>query len=423
MLDVNFVRENMEAIESKIKERQLSVDLSDFIQLDGDRRRVLLEAEKLRRVRNQTSQEIAELKRDNRDPSKKIQEMRKVARRLKSFNEQIRELNKSIEKILFTLPNIPHSSVPSGVGEGDNVEIKRVGIIPEFSFEAKAHWELGEQLKSLHFDRAAKMTGSRFSVLTGILAHLERALINFMLDIHTQEHGYSEVSPPLLMNYASMWGTGQIPHHEKDIFSLGNSDYYLLTTGEVPLTNLYREESIEEAQLPLSFVACTPCFRREAGSWGKDTRGLIRQHQFYKVQMVKHVRPEDSYDELEVLVSDAERILQLLGLPYRIMMLCTADLSYNATKCYDLEVWVPSQQQYREVSTCCNLEDFQSRRSDIRYQPVDSSKKEFVHTVSGSGLAIGRTMIALLENFQNDDGSVTVPEVLRPYLKNAITLR
>ncbi|MBN2383656.1 serine--tRNA ligase [bacterium] len=416
MLDMKFIRDNMEAIETKIRERRLEIDLSDFIQLDGDRRRYLAESDSLRYQKNLTSQKIADLKRDRRDASAEIAEMKLVSQKIKELDEQLRVVNESLETILINLPNIHHASVPIGASDADNVRVRTWGTPPVLDFEPKPHWELGEQLRCIHFKEAVRMAGSRFSLLAGPAARLERALINFMLDVHTNEHGYREIIPPFIVNENAMIGTGQLPHLREDLFKIEGSDHYLIPTAEVPLTNIHREEILDESVLPLRYVAYTPCFRREAGSWGKDTRGLIRVHQFNKVELVKIVRPEDSYDELELLVKDAERILQLLELPYQVMELCSADLSFSAAKCYDLEVWIETQKRYREVSSCSNFEDYQARRAQIRYRAKESGKTELVHTLNGSGLAIGRTLVALFENNQNRDGTIRIPKVLQPYL-------
>jgi len=416
MLDINFVRENMEAIESKIRDRKLSIDLAGFIQLEGDRRRLLVEIEQLRYLRNRTTEKIAELKRQNKDVRDEIAEMKKVSTQIKLYTEQLRSINKNIEKILYMIPNLPHPSVPVGCGEESNIQVRSWGEKTSFDFEPLAHWDLGKNSGTISFRKAAKITGSRFALLVGFVARLERALINFMLDLHTAQHNYREIAPPFIVNRQSMFATGQLPHLEDDVFRIEGSEYFLIPTGEVPLTNIHRDEILSESILPLNYVACTPCFRREAGSWGKETRGLIRLHQFNKIELLKLVRPEDSYDELEYLVTHAEKVLQLLELPYRVMSMCTAELRYTASKGYDIEVWIPTQNRYREVSSCCNFEDFQARRAEIRYRPIDSSKTEYVHTINGSGLAIGRTLVAVLENFQNSDGSIRIPRVLQSYL-------
>lgn len=416
MLDVKFVRENMEAIEAKIKERKLSIELNDFIQIEGDYRRLLSENEQLRHLKNRTSERIAELKRARQDAGNEISEMKKVSQQIKSIDDELRSLKQKLDMILYNIPNIPHSSVPVGNSEDDNVLVRSWGELPQFDFEPLPHWDIGENLSIIDFSMASKITGARFSILSGPAALLERALVNYMLDIHTREHGFREISPPLIVNRNAMIGTGQLPHLEEDLFKLDNSDYFLIPTAEVPLTNLHREQILDESQLPIYYVAHTPCFRREAGSYGKDTRGLIRQHQFHKVELVKIVRPEDSYEELETLLVCAETILQRLELPYRVMLLCSADLSFSASKCYDLEVWLPSQNRYREISSCSNFEDYQARRSDIRYRPSDSNKTEFVHTLNASGLAIGRTLLAILENFQQPNGTVRIPKPLQPYM-------
>lgn len=416
MLDLTFIRQNLNLVRQKMQERGAPVALDEFEQLDTERRRLIVETENLKRLRNKTNDEITALKKQKEDASAKIAEMKDVSARIKFLDEQLKECDEKLRALQLTIPNIPHTSVPSGSDAAANVEIRVVGEKPKLDFEPKAHWELGPALGILDFDRAAKIAGARFSLYTGLGAQLERALINFMLDVHTREHKYVEVIPPLMVNSASMQGTGQLPKFGADLFKVENTDYWLIPTAEVPVTNIYAEEILEGSQLPIYMTAYTPCFRSEAGSYGKDTRGLIRQHQFNKVELVKFTRPETSYDELETLTKDAEEILKRLGLPYRTLALCTGDLGFSSAKTYDLEVWLPGQNAYREVSSCSNFEDFQARRANIRFRPDPKAKVEFVHTLNGSGLAVGRTWVAILENYQQADGSVVIPEALRPYM-------
>ncbi len=418
MLDLIFIRQNLNLVRQKMQERGAPVALDAFEQLDSERRRLIVETENLKRLRNKTNDEITALKKQNEDASAKIAEMKDVSARIKFLDEQLKECDEKLRALQLTIPNIPHTSVPSGSDAAANVEMRVVGEKPKLDFEPKAHWELGPALGILDFDRAAKIAGARFSLYTGLGARLERALINFMLDVHTREHKYLEVIPPLMVNSASMQGTGQLPKFGADLFKVENTDYWLIPTAEVPVTNIYAGEILEGSQLPIYMTAYTPCFRSEAGSYGKDTRGLIRQHQFNKVELVKFTRPETSYDELEKLTKDAEEILKRLGLHYRTVALCTGDLGFSSAKTYDLEVWLPGQNAYREVSSCSNFEDFQARRANIRFRPDPKAKVEFVHTLNGSGLAVGRTWVAILENYQQADGSVVIPEALRPYMDN-----
>jgi seryl-tRNA synthetase len=418
MLDLTFIRQNLSLVRQKMQERGAPIALDEFEQLDSERRRLIVETENLKRLRNKTNDEIAALKKQNEDASAKIAEMKDVSARIKFLDEQLKECDEKLRALQLTIPNIPHTSVPSGSDAAANAEIRVVGEKPKLDFEPKAHWELGPALGILDLDRAAKIAGARFSLYTGLGARLERALINFMLDVHTREHKYVEVIPPLMVNSASMQGTGQLPKFGADLFKVENTDYWLIPTAEVPVTNIYAGEILEGSQLPIYMTAYTPCFRSEAGSYGKDTRGLIRQHQFNKVELVKFTRPETSYDELEKLTKDAEEILKRLGLHYRTVALCTGDLGFSSAKTYDLEVWLPGQNAYREVSSCSNFEDFQARRANIRFRPDPKAKVEFVHTLNGSGLAVGRTWVAILENYQQADGSVVIPKALRPYMDN-----
>jgi seryl-tRNA synthetase len=416
MLDLGFVRDNLELVKQKMRERGLADSLANFEELDRERRKFLVEAESGKARRNKVSDEIAALKKQGQDASALIAEMRGLGDRIRELDEQAKSLDERLRELLKNIPNVPHGSVPVGRGADDNQEVRRWGEPRQFDFEPKAHWDLGPQLGILDFERAAKIAGARFAVYSGIGAKLERALANFMLDVHTREHGYTEVLPPFIVNSASLYGTGQLPKFAGDLFKLEGTDYYLIPTAEVPVTNLYRDEVLEAERLPVKLCAWTACFRSEAGSYGKDTRGIIRQHQFQKVELVKFALPENSYDELESLTHDAEVILQRLGLPYRVVTLCTADLGFAAAKTYDLEVWLPSSREYKEISSCSNFEAFQARRANLRFRRGGRGKTEFLHTLNGSGLAIGRTWLALLENYQQADGSVVVPEALRPYL-------
>ena len=416
MLDLRFVRENIELVEESLRKRGNELSLDKFQEMEEERRRILTDVEKLKHRRNVVSDQIGELKRKGEDTGEIIAEMKELSGKIKEYDERLKELENNINDILLVIPNIPHESVPVGSTDQDNEEVFRWGEPRNFSFTPKAHWELGEGLDILDFGRAAKVTGARFTFLKNAGARLERSLVNFMLDLHVEKHGYREVFPPFLVNAASATGTGQLPKFAEDMFKLEGLDYYLIPTAEVPVTNLYREEILAEKDLPIYHVAYSACFRAEAGSHGRDTRGIIRQHQFNKVELVKFVKPEDSYAELEKLTADAEEVLQLLGLPYRKVVLCTGDLGFSSAKTYDLEVWLPAYNDYREISSCSNFEDFQARRAGIKYRREEDGRVEFVHTLNGSGLAIGRTLAAIMENYQNEDGSITVPEVLRPYM-------
>jgi seryl-tRNA synthetase len=418
MLELRFTRENLELVKEKTKLRGVADSrLEDFEDVDIQRRKLLAELESLRNNRKMVSSEIAELKKQKKDAEPLILEMREAGERVKDLENQVAAIEENLQDIIMGIPNLCDDSVPVGRDENDNVEVKKWGKIPEFGFEPKPHWEIGEKLDILDFERAAKLSGARFALLKGLGSRLERALINFMLDLHTQKHGYVEVLPPFMVNTSSMTATGQLPKFEEDLFKISGWDYYLIPTAEVPVTNIHRDETLAEKELPIKYCSYTPCFRSEAGSYGKDTRGLIRQHQFDKVELVKFSRPADSFAELESLLSDAEEVLQLLKLPYRVITLCTGDLGFSATKTYDIEVWMPAQNTYREISSCSNFGDFQARRGGIRYRPRDSKKSALVHTLNGSGLAVGRTLAAILENFQRDDGSIYLPEVLEPYFE------
>lgn len=416
MLDRGLLRENLAEISKQLESKGFELDQGAFRELDGRERELRLEAEDLRALRNRTSEEIAQAKRQGQDPTQKIQEMRQVSARIKECDEELNQLSQSISDFLAVIPNLPHSSVPVGPDDSANEVVRIVGTPPRFDFDVKDHVTLGSELNILDLDRASKIAGARFAYYYGTGARLERALINFMLDIQTQEHGYREVLPPFMANRQSFFGTGNLPKFEADLFAVRDTDYFLIPTAEVPVTNLFAEEILEEAQLPLAFCAYTPCFRSEAGSYGKDTRGLIRQHQFNKVELVRFSHPQNSFAQLELLTGHAESILQRLELPYRVVVLSTGDMSFSSAKTYDLEVWIPSQNKYREISSCSNFVDFQARRANIRYRPQEGKKTRFVHTLNGSGLAVGRTWVAVVENFQQADGTIWVPEALRPYL-------
>ena len=415
MLDLRLIREKPEEVRASLGTRGQDVDWDCLLKLDQERRDLLFKVEELRHRRKTVSEEIAKLKREKRETGSLMEDMKGVGDRIKTLEDTLRDCEERLNAITLRIPNIPHPSVLIGEDPSANQEIRRWGKPPTFAFPIKPHWELGESLGILDFERAARMAGARFAVYSGAGARLERALINFMLDLHTAAHAYREVLPPSLVNRASMMGTGQLPKYEDDLFRLKDDDYLLIPTAEVPLTNLHREETLSEDILPLRYTACTPCFRREAGSYGKDTRGLIRQHQFDKVELVTFSCPETSYDELELLTSHAEEVLKRLQLHYRVVSLCTGDLGFSAAKTYDIEVWLPSQGVFREISSCSNFEAFQARRAGIRYKRKDG-KSDFVHTLNGSGLAVGRTFVAILENYQQADGSVVVPEALRPYM-------
>jgi len=415
MLDPRFIRENMELVESRLKTRGEGVDLGRFRELDTRRREVLLQSETLKALRNKVSEEISRIK-DKSQAQGRIAEMREVSQKIKTLDDELRGVEEELENVLLMVPNIPHVSVPVGTSEADNVEIRRWGEKPAMAFAPKPHWEIGEELGILDFERGAKLTGARFTLYRGAGARLERALLNFMLDLHTERHNYLEMLPPFMVNRESMTGTGQLPKFEDDLFHLDGVDYFLIPTAEVPVTNIHRNEILRGDDLPLLYTAYTPCFRKEAGSYGKDTRGLIRQHQFNKVELVKFAHPEHSYAELDRLLDNAEEVLRLLGLHYRVVELCTGDIGFSAAKTFDIEVWLPGQDTFREISSCSNFEDFQARRASIRFREDDKAKPEYVHTLNGSGLAVGRTLVAVLENYQQADGSVMIPEALRPYM-------
>jgi len=419
MLDLKFLRNNFKEVKRILQYRGEDLtDLGAFEELDVKRRELIAEVEQLKSKRNEVSQQVAVLKREKKDADTLIVEMREVGDRIKGLDEELREVEAKLDMLLLSIPNIPHESVPIGETEDDNVEARKWGEIPQFTFEPKPHWDIATDLGIVDFERAAKVTGSRFVFYKGLGARLERALASFMLDLHVEEHGYEELMTPFMVNRASMTGTGQLPKFEEDAFRIESEDYFLIPTAEVPVTNFHRDEILNGEDLPLSYVAYTACFRSEAGSAGRDTRGLIRQHQFNKVELVKFVKPEESYEQLEILTGHAEKVLQLLKLPYRVMSMCTGDLGFTAAKKYDIEVWMPSYDTYREISSCSNFEAFQARRANIRFRRDPKGKPEHVHTLNGSGLAIGRTVAAILENYQQEDGTVIIPEVLRPYMGN-----
>jgi seryl-tRNA synthetase len=413
--DLSFFRNNLDAIAKRLADRGFTLDVEAFRKLDADRRSALAESEQLKARRNAESQEIGKLKKAGQDTTELQQKVRDMADRMAALEQAAEAADNEFRQMLAGVPNTPHESVPAGKSADDNVEVRRWGTPPEFAFTPKAHWDLGPELGILDFDRATKITGARFAVYWGLGAKLERALINFMLDVHTRHHGYTEVLPPFMVNSASMYGTGQLPKFAADLFKLENTDFWLIPTAEVPVTNLHRDETLDLEKLPLKYCSYTPCFRSEAGSYGRDVRGIIRQHQFQKVELVKFANPETSYDELESLTRDAEDILQRLGLPYRTVALCTGDMGASSAKTYDIEVWLPGQGGYKEISSCSNFEAYQARRASIRAKS-GKSKADFVHTLNGSGLAVGRTWVAIVENYQQADGSVVIPEALRPFM-------
>ncbi|MEE8160260.1 MAG: serine--tRNA ligase [Acidobacteriota bacterium] len=416
MLDRNFVRDNLEVVKERLKTRAFELERQQFLQLDEEERTHRLEWEELRALRNRTSDEIAKQKKEGEDASQKIEEMKQVSTRIKELDELVKAVDSRMNEFLSVIPNLPHLTVPVGPDETYNAEDRKVSEPSDFDFPIKDHVDLGVDLGILDLERASKIAGARFTNYYGAGALLERALVNFMLEVQTREHGYVEVLPPFMANRSSLFGTGNLPKFEADLFHIEGTEYFLIPTAEVPLTNMFAGEVLAEEKLPVNFVAYTPCFRSEAGSHGKDTRGLIRQHQFNKVELVKFARPQDSYEELEKLTSDAEEILRRLELPYRVMTLSTGDMGFSAAKTYDLEVWIPSQGRYREISSCSNFEDFQARRANIRYKPEAGKRTSFVHTLNGSGLAVGRTWVAVVENFQQADGTVLIPDALRPYM-------
>ncbi|MCL0100405.1 serine--tRNA ligase [Peptococcaceae bacterium] len=416
MFDIKYLRNNFEKVKEALRNRGADLSLDDFLKLDENRRKKLVEVEKLKNKRNTVSEEIGKLKKQGIDAKDLIDEMKNVSEEIKKLDDEVNQIEEQIHEILINIPNIPHETVPIGADETQNVEVKKWGDLPWFKFKPKPHWEIAEELDIIDFKRAGKVTGSRFVFYKGLGAMLERAVASFMLNLHIKEHGYVELTPPLIVNSSSLVGTGQLPKFEEDLFKLKDTDYYLIPTAEVPVTNYYSNEILNGDVLPIYHCAYSACFRSEAVSAGRDTRGIIRQHQFTKVEMVKFCKPEESYQELEKMVQNAERVLQLLELPYRVINLCTGDLGFSAAKTYDIEVWLPSYDSYKEISSCSNCEDFQARRANIRFRRTSKSKPEFVHTLNGSGLAVGRTIAAVLENYQQPDGSVAIPEVLCPYM-------
>jgi seryl-tRNA synthetase len=415
MLDPRFVRDNIDIVKASLNSRNYKLTLDDFLKFEEVRRSLQREADELKNKRNVVSEEIGKMRSQKQDASSLIEEMKGVSDTIKELDEKIKALEEKIEEFLLNVPNIPHESVPAGKDETENIELRKWGEPRQFDFEPLNHWDIGEMLGIIDFERAVKIAGARFSLTKGYGAKLERSLMNFMLDLNTSK-GYKEVLPPIIVNRDSMKGTGQLPKFEMELFRIVDPEFYLIPTAEVPVTNIHRNEILNEKDLPIYYTAYTPCFRREAGSYGKDVRGLIRQHQFNKVELVKFVRPEDSFNELELLTANAEDILQKLGLPYRVVALCTGDIGFSAAKTYDLEVWLPGQQKYREISSCSNFTDYQARRANIRFKREGKKGTEFVHTLNGSSLAIGRTLVAVLENYQQKDGSVIVPEALRTYM-------
>jgi seryl-tRNA synthetase len=416
MLDVRLLRDQLDLVKQRIATRGTRIVWEEFVALDHERRTALSRSEKLKERKNQLSGEIGKLKKSGQDVSALMREVEEVTENLRREEGPLAEIEQKFEAFMLRIPNLPHESVPRGGGPEDNREVRRWGDPPKFDFNPKNHWEIGEELGILDFARAAKITGARFVLYLGQGALLERALINFMLDLHTRERGYQEIIPPFLVNRETMTGTGQLPKFEDELFRIVDPDWFLIPTAEVPLTNIHKGEILEQERLPIRYVAYTPCFRREAGSYGQDVRGLIRQHQFNKVELVKLAEPQSSYDELEKMVQDAEEVLRRLKIPYRVVELCTGDLGFAAVKTYDIEVWLPGQNTYREISSCSNCEDFQARRAQIRYRPDKKARPVFVHTLNGSGLAVGRTLVSVLENYQQKDGTVVVPEALRPYM-------
>src|SRR5450432_718772 len=418
MLDLNFVRDNLPLVEEKLRQRGMdpAAVLKDFSEVDTQRRQAITQAETGKAARNKATEDIAKLKKSGQDASAAVAQTKELKEQIAALEKTANDLDDRLRDILTGIPNLPHESVPVGHSAEDNVEIRRWGTPPQFDFAPKPHWDLGAELGILDLERAVKLTGARFAVYWDLGAKLERALMNFMLDLHTREHGYTEVLPPYLVNSESMYGTGQLPKFTSDLFRVphGEKDLWLIPTAEVPVTNLYRDEVLEASRLPISLTAYTPSFRSEAGSYGKDVRGIIRQHQFQKVELVKFARPDTSYEQLEKLTHDAEEVLQKLGLHYRVVALSTGDMGFSAAKTYDIEVWLPGQQLFREISSCSNFESFQARRANIRYRPEGKNKTEFVHTLNGSGLAVGRTWVAIVENFQQADGSILIPEALQP---------
>lgn len=419
MLDIKRIRMDLDNIKAAMKRRgEKAFDLDEVVALDEKRREVLQQVEQMKNRQKTVSKEIPMLKKEGKDTTKIMDEMKELSNRIKDLDNEVKEVEDKMNYLLLRIPNVPHPDVPQGETDDDNVEIRKWGEPRNFDFEIKAHWDIGTDLDILDFEAASKITGSRFTLYKGLGARLERALINFMLDLHIEEHGYTEVLPPFMVNRESLTGTGQLPKFEEDVFKIPQKDYFLIPTAEVPVTNIHRDDILTEENLPVKYVSYTPCFRSEAGAAGRDTRGLIRQHQFNKVELVKFTKPEESYEELEKLTNNAEKVLQLLEIPYRVVKICTGDLGFTAALKYDIEVWMPSYNRYVEISSCSNFEDFQARRANIRYRTSETKKVEFVHTLNGSGLAVGRALAAILENFQQKDGTVVIPEALKRYMGN-----
>ena len=417
MLDIKTIRKNPELVKAGLAKRHGDFGIDEVLELDEKRRDILVKVEEMKAKQNQVSKEIPKMKKEGKDASQLLNEMKELSAKVKELDGEVKDIDNELKNALLRIPNIPNENVSAGKTDEDNVEVRKWGEPTKFDFEPKAHWDLGVDLDIFDFERASKITGARFTVFKNKGALLERALINFMLDLHTVDQDYTEIAPPFMVNRDSMTGTGQLPKFEIDAFSIPSKDYFLVPTAEVPVTNLHRDEILTEEMLPLYYTAYTPCFRQEAGSAGRDTRGLIRNHQFDKVELVKFVKPEGSYDELDKLTKDAEEVLKKLGLPYRVVLLCTGDLGFSSAMTYDIEVWMPSYNRYVEISSCSNFEDFQARRANIRYRRNDTGKPEFVHTLNGSGLAVGRTCAAIVENYQQEDGSILIPEALRPYMR------
>ncbi len=417
MLDLKFIRDHFAQVEAGVRKKNAAIDLSEFPKLDEKRRQILLNAEELKALRNRVSEEIGKSKKQGQDASRQMAEMKQVSDQIKTLDNDLKQVEEALYQLQIRIPNLPHESVPAGKSAADNVVVRQWGELPKFEFQAKPHWELNESLRLIDFEGGAKVSGSFFVNFYGRGAKLARSLINFMLDLHVEKHGYTEVSPPFVVGRQAMFGTGQLPKMEDDMYRIEADDLFLIPTAEVPVTNLLAGEMLQAEALPINYTAYTPCFRREAGAYGKDTKGLMRLHQFDKVEMVKFVRPETSYQEHEKLLQNAEEVLQLLGLPYRVLLLCSGDMSFAAAKCYDLEVWAPGMQKWLEVSSCSNFEDFQARRANIRFRPEPNAKPQFVHTLNASGLALPRTMIAIMENYQTEEGTIIVPEVLRDFMR------
>ena len=416
MLDLKLIRGETERVKKALARRKEVVDIDAIIEIDDKRRALLVEAESLKAKQNEVTKQIPVMKKEGKDTTEVFAQMKEISEKIKELDGKTREVEEELNRMMLTIPNIPSEDVPDGDTDEDNIEIRKFGEPKDFGFEPKAHWDLGKDLGILDPDTAAKITGARFTVYKDAGARLERAVINYYLDTHTEKNGYTEVFPPFMVHRNSMVGTGQLPKFEEDAFKVSDTDYFLVPTAEVPVTNMYREQILDAKDLPIKHVAYTACFRAEAGSAGRDTRGLIRQHQFNKVELVKFTKPEDSYEELEKLTNDAEKVLQGLGLPYRVVRICIGDLGFTAAKKYDIEVWMPSYGRYVEISSCSNFEDFQARRANIKYKDGQGGKAQFVHTLNGSGVAVGRTVAAIIENYQNEDGSITVPDVLVPYM-------